>query len=29
MKLGRQPRKWIEKKAKRGVGDYPLGTIAF
>lgn len=29
MKLGWQPRKWIEKKAKRGVGDFPVGTIAF
>ncbi|OWV96587.1 hypothetical protein ATY81_03000 [Rhizobium sp. R72] len=29
MKLGWQPRKWLEKKAKRGVGGYPVGTIAF
>jgi hypothetical protein len=29
MKLGWQPRKWLEKKAKRGVGSYPVGTIAF
>lgn len=29
MKLGWQPRKWLEKKAKRGVRGYPIGTIAF
>jgi hypothetical protein len=29
MKLGWQPRKWLEKKAKRGVGAYPVGTVAF
>jgi hypothetical protein len=29
MKLGWQPRKWLEKKAKRGVRGYPVGTIAF
>jgi hypothetical protein len=29
MKLGWQPRKWLEKKAKRGLRGYPVGTIAF
>ncbi len=29
MKLGRDPRKWLQKKAKRGVVNYPTGTIAF
>ena len=29
MKLGWQPRKWLEKKAKRGVRSYPIGTIAY
>ena len=29
MKLGWQPRKWLEKKAKRGVQSYPVGTVAF
>jgi hypothetical protein len=29
MKLGQQPRKWLEKKAKRGFRGYPIGTIAF
>jgi hypothetical protein len=29
MKLGWQPRKWLEKKAKRGLTGYPVGTIAF
>ena len=29
MKLGWQPRKWLEKKAKRGMRGYPVGTIAF
>ncbi|AOO81742.1 hypothetical protein [Bosea vaviloviae] len=29
MKLGWQPRKWLEKKAKRGRKGYPVGTIAF
>jgi hypothetical protein len=29
MKLGWQPRKWLEKKAKRGLKGYPVGTIAF
>ncbi len=29
MKLGWQPRKWLEKKAKRGMTGYPVGTIAF
>jgi hypothetical protein len=29
MKPGRQSRKWLEKKAKRGARGYPIGTIAF
>ena|ERR1700674_3614310 len=29
MKLGWQPRKWLEKKAKLGMRGYPVGTIAF
>ena len=29
MKPGWQPKKWLYKKAKRGVRSYPLGTIAF
>ena len=29
MKLGRDPRKWLQKKAKRGVANYPIGTVAF
>jgi hypothetical protein len=29
MKLGWQPRKWLEKKAKRGMRGYPVGAIAF
>jgi len=29
MKLGWQPRKWLEKKTKRGMRGYPVGTIAF
>jgi hypothetical protein len=29
MKLGLQPRKWLEKKAKLGLRGYPIGTIAF
>lgn len=29
MKLGWQPRKWLEKKAKLGVTGYPVGTVAF
>jgi hypothetical protein len=29
MKPGWQPKKWLEKKAKRGVRSYPVGTIAF
>jgi hypothetical protein len=28
-KLGWQPKKWLEKKAKRGARGYPVGTIAF
>jgi hypothetical protein len=29
MKLGWQPRKWLDKKSKLGFRGYPLGTIAF
>jgi hypothetical protein len=29
MKLGRQPRKWLDKKSKLGFRGYPVGTIAF
>ena len=29
MKIGWQPRKWLEKKAKRGMHGFPVGTIAF
>jgi hypothetical protein len=29
MKLGWQPKRWLEKKAKKGVRSYPAGTIAF
>jgi len=29
MKLGWQPRKWLEKKAKAGFRGYPVGTVAF
>ncbi|EJT05295.1 hypothetical protein [Rhizobium sp. CCGE 510] len=29
MKLGWQPRKWLEKKTKRGIRGYPVGTIAY
>jgi hypothetical protein len=29
MKLGWQPRKWLKKKAKRGIQGYPVGTIAY
>jgi hypothetical protein len=29
MKLGWQPRKWLGKKAKRGMRGYAVGTIAF
>ena len=29
MKLGPQPKKWLEKKAKAGFRGYPVGTIAF
>jgi hypothetical protein len=28
-KLGWQPAKWLEKKAKKGARDYPIGTVAF
>jgi hypothetical protein len=27
MKLGRQPRKWLDKKSKLGFRGYPVGTI--
>ena len=29
MKLGWDPKKWLQKKAKRGVRGYPVGTVAF
>ena len=29
MKLGWQPRKWLDKKSKLGFRGYPVGTIAF
>jgi hypothetical protein len=29
MKLGWEPRKWLKKKAKRGIQGYPVGTIAY
>jgi hypothetical protein len=29
MKLGSDPKKWLQKKAKKGVRSYPVGTIAF
>jgi hypothetical protein len=29
MKLGWQPRKWLDKKSKQGFRGYPAGTIAF
>jgi hypothetical protein len=29
MKLGFQPRKWLEKKSRVGFRGYPVGTIAF
>jgi hypothetical protein len=29
MKLGWQPKKWLEKKSKLGFRGYPVGTIAF
>ena len=29
MKLGWQPKKWLEKKAKQGVRGYPAGTVAY
>jgi hypothetical protein len=29
MKLGRNQRKWLAKKAKRGFHGYPIGTLAF
>src|ERR1700680_327632 len=29
MKLGWQPGKWLEKKAKAGLRGFPLGTVAF
>jgi hypothetical protein len=29
MKVGWQPIKWLEKKAKHGFRGYPIGTIAF
>lgn len=29
MKLGWDPNKWLQKKARRGMRGYPVGTIAF
>src|ERR1700758_4728115 len=29
MKLGWQPRKWLDKKSKLGFRGYPVGTLAF
>ncbi|TIU38462.1 MAG: hypothetical protein E5W28_05955, partial [Mesorhizobium sp.] len=29
MKPEQRARKWIEKKAKKGVRSYPVGTVAF
>lgn len=29
MKIGRQPGKWLQKKAKLGFRGYPVGTVAF
>ena len=29
MKVGWQPSKWLQKKAKRGMRGYPLATVAF
>jgi hypothetical protein len=29
MKLGWQPRKWLEKKARAGFRGYPVGTVAY
>jgi hypothetical protein len=29
MKLGWQPRKWLDKRSKLGFRGYPVGTIAF
>ena len=29
MKLGWQPRKWLDKKSKLGFRGYPVGTVAF
>jgi hypothetical protein len=29
MKIGWQPRKWLNKKAKAGFRGFPVGTIAF
>ena len=29
MKLGWQPKKWLDKKSKLGFRGYPVGTIAF
>jgi hypothetical protein len=28
-KLGWQPKKWLKKKSRKGVSDYPVGTVAF
>src|SRR5262245_34844559 len=29
MRIGRQPDKWLRKKAKQGMRGYPVGTVAF
>jgi hypothetical protein len=29
MKLGWQPAKWLEKKARSGFRGYPVGTVAY
>ncbi|MEA2885222.1 MAG: hypothetical protein QOH32_4478 [Bradyrhizobium sp.] len=29
MKLGWQPRKWLDKKSRLGFRGHPVGTIAF
>ena len=29
MKTGSQAKKWLEKKGKRGLRGYPIGTVAF
>ena len=29
MKLGSDPKKWLQKKARKGARSYPIGTIAY